>query len=286
MDTKFVTSKRIVYTPSIFARTALIHIQETGELTALKPHTSSRSKLPSFLFFVVICGEGSLFYEGKNHKLITGDCVFIDCMKSYSHTTNQNLWKLQWVHFNSDTMPEIYRKYTERGGLPVFHPISIDPYLATLNRVYSIAESDDYLKDMRINESLATLLTNIMETSWSPENQVHIKRGLSRAFSLQDVKQFVDDNWAKKITLDQIANTFSINKFYLTRIFEKQYGTSIINYILDIRITQAKRMLRFSNEKINYIGKTCGFDDQNYFSRAFKQVEGITPTEYRKLWVQ
>ena len=114
MDTKSVNSNRIVYTPSMFAKKALIHLQETGELTALKQHTSSRSKLPSYLFFIVKSGEGELIYEGKSHRLIAGDCVFIDCMKSYSHTTNQHLWKLQWVHFNSDSMPEIYRKYIER----------------------------------------------------------------------------------------------------------------------------------------------------------------------------
>ena len=56
-----VTSSRILYTPSTFARTSLLHLQEVGSLQA---HTSTRTNLTSFLCFVVLSGTGSLTYEG------------------------------------------------------------------------------------------------------------------------------------------------------------------------------------------------------------------------------
>ena len=62
-------------------------LQEAGTLTALAPHSSTRENLRSFLCFVVQNGEGSLEYEGKTYELKTGDCVFIDCRKRYSHST-------------------------------------------------------------------------------------------------------------------------------------------------------------------------------------------------------
>ena len=76
-----VSSSRIIYTPSTFARTSLLHLQEVGSLQAVHPHISHRSDLVSFLCFIVLSGEGELSYEGQIYQLGTGDCVFIDYRK-------------------------------------------------------------------------------------------------------------------------------------------------------------------------------------------------------------
>lgn len=82
-----VISSRILYTPSPFARTSLLHLQEVGSLQAIHPHTSTRTNLTSFLCFVVLSGNGILTYERTTYELSAGDCVFIDCRKAYSHST-------------------------------------------------------------------------------------------------------------------------------------------------------------------------------------------------------
>lgn len=76
-----VNSSRIIYTPSTFARTSLLHLQEVGSLQAVHPHISQRENLVSFLCFIVLSGEGELSYEGQTYQLHAGDCVFIDCRK-------------------------------------------------------------------------------------------------------------------------------------------------------------------------------------------------------------
>ena len=106
-----VQSDRILYTPSLFARSALLNLQEVGSLKARSPHTSTRSGLTSYLYFLVLDGEGSLTYEGRQYKLKQGDCVFIDCQKPYSHSTSENLWSLAWCHFYGTSMTAIYEKY-------------------------------------------------------------------------------------------------------------------------------------------------------------------------------
>ena len=88
-NTDTVRSSRIIYTPSVFARSSLLHLQETGTLQALHPHKSERSGLHSCLFFTVLSGTGRLVYEGGAHELQAGDCVFIDCRKPYSHETQK-----------------------------------------------------------------------------------------------------------------------------------------------------------------------------------------------------
>lgn len=98
-----VSSNRIIYTPSTFARSSLIHLQETGTLQATHPHKNERSGLSSCLFFTVLRGSGQLTYDGETYALHSGNCVFIDCKKPYSHETgsntsadteNEELWSL------------------------------------------------------------------------------------------------------------------------------------------------------------------------------------------------
>lgn len=275
-----VSTDRILHTPSIFAKTNLLHLQETGTLQANSPHISKRENLSSFLFFIVLKGEGSLHYNNKTYELKQNDCVFIDCKKSYSHTTNTNLWQLKWVHFNGPNMHAIYEKYIERGGTPTFHPHNINRYINILNNIHDTSTSSTYTKDMTIFQQLAELLSYLMEDSW---HQNATKQD-SKKQNIQQIKDYIDQHYQEKITLDYLSQLFFINKFYLTRIFKEQFGITINTYIQQVRITHAKQLLRFSNLSIEKIAQQVGIDDPNYFTRQFKQIEQITPKKYRKMW--
>lgn len=310
-----VTSSRILYTPSTFARTSLLHLQEVGSLQAIHPHTSMRTNLTSFLCFVVLSGNGTLTYEGTAYELSAGDCVFIDCRKAYSHSTGFNsagkstdvnntsennintpacekdtanphtnlptsLWSLQWCHFYAPFLPAIYEKYKERGGSPVFHPDDSSSFTAILTDLYSLASSSDYIRDMRINESLSALLTLLMEQSWHPESKMVSRKRLE----LVEIKNYLDEHYMEKIVLDDLAERYYINKYYLTKIFKETYGSTINGYIIAKRITRAKQLLRFTDMTVDEIGNAVGMGDANYFSRTFRKVEGISPREYRKQW--
>ena len=311
-----VTSSRILYTPSTFARTSLLHLQEVGSLQAIHPHTSTRTNLTSFLCFVVLSGNGALTYEGTTYELSAGDCVFIDCRKAYSHSTGYNagsnntsvnidsmaarvnettcekdtanphtnpstsLWSLQWCHFYAPFLPAIYEKYKERGGSPVFHPDSLTSFTTILTDLYTLASSSDYIRDMRINESLSALLTLLMEQSWHPE----IKTVSLKRLELVEIKNYLDEHYTEKIVLDDLAERYYINKYYLTKIFKETYDSTINGYIIAKRITRAKQLLRFTDMTVDEIGAAVGMGDANYFSRTFRKVEGISPREYRKQW--
>lgn len=279
-QTSSVKSTRIIYTPSTFARTSLLHLQEVGSLRAIYPHTSKRSNLVSFLCFVVLSGEGELSYDGQNYQLHSGDCVFIDCRKAYSHSTSDNLWSLQWCHFYAPSLPAVYEKYKERGGRPLFHPENINLFTGLLSDLYNLAAMSDYIRDMRINEKLGTLLTLLMEQSWHPECMTVSRKRME----LIEIKKHLDEHYAEKITLDDLAKRFFINKFYLSKIFKETYGTTVNNYLISKRITRAKQLLRFTDMTVDEIGVAVGMGDANYFSRMFRKVEGTSPSEYRKQW--
>ncbi len=275
-----VNTKRIIYTPSEFAKMSLLNIQEVGYLEATKPHKSTRNKLISYLFFVVLGGSGTLSYEGTLHELHEGDCVFIDCKKGYYHETSNDLWKLAWIHFNGPSLPNIYDKYLERGGLPVFHPVNIGAYEGIIANLYNIASDNSYVRDMSINENLSSLLTKLMEDSWRETSVVQS----TKKQNLLEINNYLNEHFDERVTLDDLSSKFYVNKFYLTRIYKEQFGVSINTYLTQIRITKAKQLLRFSDDSIESIGENTGLGAITYFSRTFRKIEGITPSEYRKQW--
>ena len=275
-----VSSNRVLYTPSAFARSSLLHLQEIGTLQALAPHTSSRSNLQSYLYFTVLSGSGMLTYDGKKYDLKKGNMVFIDCRRPYSHTTDSNLWSLRWCHFYGPTLSFVYEKYVERGGQPTFQPEEPAPFLSTLDSLYKLASGSDYIRDMRINEELNRLCTLLMEQSWHPEEATTAPKKMS----VVEVKEYLEQHYAEKITLDELSTHFFINKYYLTRVFKEQFGQSITAYLTSLRITHAKQLLRFSEKSVEEIGLECGLGALHYFSRVFKEVEGVAPSIYRSQW--
>lgn len=276
-----VFSDRILYTPTSFAKTALLYLQEIGSLQAKKPHTSSRTHLSSYLFFCVNSGSGELEYLGKKYRLGRGDCVFINCQLPYSHSTDKNLWSLSWIHFSGITMQAVYQKYQERGGRPVFHPDNFADFQLLHQSLFDFASSVDYIRDMRINSGLNELLVLLMNESWHPAE--HPDTDLKKQ-NLSPIRDYLEAHYTEKIVLNELADQFFISKFYLTRVFKEQFGVSINTYVQNLRITKAKQMLRFTDKKLEDIGYQCGLGAPHYFSRIFKQVEGITPSEFREKW--
>ena len=232
--------------------------------------------------------------------------VFIDCRKAYSHSTGMNpnagLWSLRWCHFYGPSMPAIYAKYCERGGLPVIRgaDVSVDlargadmgrrddvscgadvsQYVAILTDIYTLASSSDYIRDMRINGKLNDLLTLLMESSWHREAHTNAPKKME----ISRVKSFLDEHYEEKLSLESVASHFFIDKHYLARLFKEQYGVTLVTYLQQVRITHAKRMLRFTDKSIEEIGLECGIGELNYFSRVFKKLEGVSPSEFRRVW--
>ena len=299
-NTDTVRSSRIIYTPSAFARSSLLHLQETGTLQALKSHKSERAGLHSCLFFTVLSGFGRLVYGGRIHELQPGDCVFIDCRKPYSHETGGNgpaagrekarrgaeqnakdtLWSLQWCHFYGPNMNAIYQKYQERGGGPVFHPSDPAGYRNILTELFQIAGSADYVRDMRIQEKLSSLLVLLMEDAWDTQQTVF---DAPEPMDIQQVKEYLDANYMRKITLDELASRFFINKYYLLTLFKDRYGVTVNAYLNQMRVTYVKQQLRFTDRTAESLAAELHIEPA-YLSRLFKKVEGVSPSEFRKSW--
>jgi two-component system response regulator YesN len=97
------------------------------------------------------------------------------------------------------------------------------------------------------------------------------------------IMQYLHSNFSEKITLDDIARLTFFSPNYCENVFKRETGRSVIDYLLQIRIEEAKRLLAEDSLALSTVAEAVGFDDYNYFSRVFKKRTGYTPSEYKKL---
>ncbi len=95
-------------------------------------------------------------------------------------------------------------------------------------------------------------------------------------------KAYIDENYLRDLSLDEIASKCYVNKYHLSHIFAKVHEMSVGQYISELRLKEAKRLLRDTRLPVNEIADMAGFNDAGYFCRAFKKAFSCTPTAYRK----
>ena len=95
------------------------------------------------------------------------------------------------------------------------------------------------------------------------------------------VVAYVQKNVEQRITLDDLAEEMKTNRAYLCRKFREETGMHLTEYIHRQKITEAKRLLCFSDASLIDIAHHLSFSSQSHFQKVFKEVEGMTPLEYR-----
>lgn len=93
--------------------------------------------------------------------------------------------------------------------------------------------------------------------------------------------EFLNLNFSQKIALPQLAKRIGLSEVYLSKIFKKEVGMTIFQYIAHLRCTQAAEMLKGNDISIQEISSYVGYPDNNYFVKVFKANFGMTPSEYR-----
>lgn len=96
------------------------------------------------------------------------------------------------------------------------------------------------------------------------------------------ILKYVENNYANKITISEIADVIGFSESHFMRYFKETMGTSFIEYLKDYRLTMAARLLQSSEDSILNISAEVGFDNLSYFNRSFKARYGMTPRQYRK----
>jgi len=103
--------------------------------------------------------------------------------------------------------------------------------------------------------------------------------------NIRHIKAYIDEHFRENISLKSIAARFYINPVYLGQLFKKTYGIYFNDYLLRLRVEEAKKLLRQTDLRIYEIADRVGFSNADYFVTQFEKIEHMTPTEYRNKWV-
>ena len=115
--------------------------------------------------------------------------------------------------------------------------------------------------------------------------QNHARNQKNRFAADENVKLaigYIKANFLRSLTLDDIAREVGLNKCYLARTFKKATGMTLIAYRNMVRCECAQKMLVKGNCSISEVGHRCGFENDSYFSKTFKSVVGMLPSEFQK----
>ena len=99
---------------------------------------------------------------------------------------------------------------------------------------------------------------------------------------MQQIETYIYENYDKKLSLEDMSDKFHISRSYLSKKFKAVTGFGFKEYIVNVRIKNACRLLLETNKSITDIAFECGFNDSNYFGDAFRHVKGVSPNKYRK----
>ena len=97
--------------------------------------------------------------------------------------------------------------------------------------------------------------------------------------SVKTVRDYLKSHYAENISLSELASAANLSRFYLLRVFRNQMGVPPHEYQTQVRITQARKLLRKGHSILDTAFET-GFFDQSHFSRNFKRITGRTPGQY------
>lgn len=281
-------TRRVICTPSQFTREHFFYIQEAGYLKSLQPHFSRRNGLQSYLFMIVLSGSGTVTYTddisaspGNDISVFAGagDCFFLDCSRAYTHISSEkDPWELLWIHFYGPQADGYYEYFRNRSSWH-FRSSYYSELISSIQTILQLHENQNDDTDVLAANEITNILTYICtEAEDKPRvtNELHIK--------LQLIADYLNEHYTESITLDDLADHFYISKYYLSREFKKEYGITIIQYLLTKKITYAKELLRYSNSSIEEIAVLCGISDPSYFNKVFRKLEDCTASEYRKKW--
>lgn len=144
--------------------------------------------------------------------------------------------------------------------------------------------NDAAASDAPFNETmLASQLTIILILLYR-RYKLHFPLTLTggSAKTVLDVQKYIEDHAQEPLTLAAVAKKFCIERCYLSHQFTKITGFTFKDHIIRQRISQARNLLFYSDKPITTVGLDAGFNNVNHFIRIFKEIEGVTPYQYRK----
>lgn len=274
-----ITEENLKYVDSYISEKLSIFIPSVGfcEYAIQSNHTH-----PSYSFIIAFSEENLLikprikFKEGYHYALAMSPNF------SHEENTENGFTRYMAIFINKEFFEEIYKKYdktiNEYRWKQFLVPKEIMMYLKKF-----MAENEEKKNEYKeIQNALAFIITN--EIVRALINSDIGCKVIKEETSIEKAINYMHQNFENKITVKKLANVCNMSESYFIKCFKEETGKSPIEYLINIRLNKARKLLRDSNLSITEISLKCGFYSNSHFSSCFLRKNKITPSKYRNLY--
>lgn len=186
------------------------------------------------------------------------------------------------------TVAEIFTYFRNNLIHPNIIKMYLDNFLINVSKIVNLrgGEADNVLQQENILQidfgqvSCRKLEKTVVD--FALKSAAYVQELKENSGLINNVKQYIDKNYSKKIRLKDIAEKYHINAAYLGRLFKKETGFCYCDYLNKIRLQNAKRLLTRTDLHVYQIADRVGYKNSDYFIIKFKENENCTPLEYKK----
>ena len=221
----------------------------------------------SFEFITILEGCMTVYAGNQRYELKKGEGIFIfpEQLHSLESTSSEHILFI----FSADIVSAFYSKHSLE--LPKNAKLSVSPHL-----ISELAKLDSQSSIIKLKGTLYSLCAML------DENTEYVKRKALQNGLLNSIFDFVENNFDKSCSLDELGNALGYNRSYLSRYFCEATGMSFVSFVNQYRISRACHTLKNSTKSILECACDCGYASLRSFNRNFKLYVGVSPKDYRK----
>lgn len=220
----------------------------------------------------ILDGEGYLKYNGRSYLLKKGEGCLIDCRQKYYYQTSSYNWISTCLYFNGTPAAPLVQSYLQSGSVK-FTDAMFSNFEPLQTHILQCTQKASLYMEYEVSCTFYMLLTNLLIAQSKARNTSEI---------IEKIVSYIQANYMKSLTANDLSHHFGLSRTHMTRCFKEYTGFAPHEYITQLRIYNAKYLLRTTELSIDEISRQTGFSDSVYFIQVFKRIEGMTPSKYRK----
>lgn len=233
-------------------------------------HTYGPEIRTHYLFVLVDKGSAVLY---DNNKTLFGEHdLLIMFPNEKVHYEALEPWTISWLGLYGEAIDKFIKILGATPENPIIHVSMYNELHSIIEKIYTLSNELSLSSKISITALIYEFFSVLVQ------NSDNIKRNDPTKSALK----IIDYNYSSQISIEQIAQSLTLNTSYFSRLFTEQVGMSPKQYILNKRIERAKELLELTDASIGEVATSVGYEDQLYFSRIFKKHVGISPNEYKK----
>jgi AraC family transcriptional regulator, arabinose operon regulatory protein len=235
--------------------------------------------IPEYILIYCVAGAGWLRMRGESWRVLADHAVLIPPGASHTYGTSKHRpWSIYWVHFVGCQADDYAEAVGFRPESPVFHVGKAGEMIYHFESMYSRVRHGGNPKLLvSMSTSLAHFLGELaLQRQDAP---TPAKAGLD---AVQQTIAFMRQNLSRSLTVAELAGIAHLSVPHYYSRFKEITGYPPIAFFLRMKMEEASHLLHSSDHKVKEIAHLLGFEDPLYFSRQFRRVTGMAPTEYRE----